>query len=110
VISVSDGNVSVSLPAFAITVTAPINSTVTVRWVAPTTNVDGTPITDLQGFRVFYGTTSGQYSQSVYIASPTITSAVIEGLTPATWYFAVKAISGSGVESAYSSEASKTLR
>ena len=110
VISVSDGNVSVSLPAFSITVTAPINSTVTVRWVAPTTNIDGTPITDLQGFRVFYGTASGQYSQSVYIASPTITSAVIEGLTPATWYFAVKAINGSGVESAYSSEASKTLR
>jgi len=109
VISASDGKVSVSLPAFSITATAPTRSTVTVRWVAPTTNVDGTPITDLQGFRVFYGTASGQYSQSVYIASSTITSAVIEELTPATWYFAVKAISGSGVESAYSSEASKTL-
>ena len=109
VISVSDGKASVSLPAFAITVTAPARSTVTVRWVAPTTNIDGTPITELQGFRVFYGTASGQYSQSVYIASSTITSAVIEELTPATWYFAVKAISSSGVESAYSSEASKTL-
>jgi len=109
VISVSDGKASVSLPAFSITVSAATKSTVTVRWAAPTTNVDGTPITALQGFRVHYGTASGQYSQSVLISSPAITSAVIEGLAPATWYFAVKAISSAGVESAYSSEASKTL-
>jgi hypothetical protein len=109
VISVSDGKVSTSLPAFTITVSAAPRASVTVRWVAPTTNVDGTPITGLQGFRVHYGTASGQYTQSVLIASPDITSAVIEGLTSATWYFAVKAISSSGVESAFSSEASKTI-
>jgi hypothetical protein len=101
--------VSTSLPAFTITVSAAPRASVTVRWVAPTTNVDGTPITGLQGFRVHYGTASGQYTQSVLIASPDITSAVIEGLTSATWYFAVKAISSSGVESAFSSEASKTI-
>jgi hypothetical protein len=109
VISVSDGKASASLPAFTVTVSAATQSTVTVRWVPPTTNVDGTPITGLQGYRVHYGTASGQYSQSVPIASPDITSVVIEGLTPATWYFAVKAISSTGVESAFSSEASKTL-
>jgi len=72
--------------------------------------VDGTPISGLQGYRVHYGTTSGQYSQSVPVGSSAITSAVIEGLSPATWYFAVKAISSSGVESEYSREASKTLQ
>ncbi len=110
VISVSDGTVTTALPAFTITVSAATTSSVTVRWVAPTTNVDGTPITGLQGYRVHYGTTSGQYSQSVPVGSSTITSAVIEGLSPATWYFAVKAISSSGVESEYSREASKTLQ
>jgi len=110
VISVSDGKVTASLPAFTITVSAATSSSVTVRWVAPTTNVDGTPISGLQGYRVHYGTTSGQYSQSVPVGSATITSAVIEGLSPATWYFAVKAISSSGVESEYSREASKTLQ
>ena len=110
VISVSDGTVSTALPAFTITVSAATTSSVTVRWVAPTTNVDGTPISGLQGYRVHYGTTSGQYSQSVPVGSSTITSAVIEGLSPATWYFAVKAISSSGVESEYSREASKTLQ
>lgn len=110
VISVSDGRVSASLPAFTITVSAATSSSVTVRWVAPTTNVDGTPISGLQGYRVHYGTTSGQYSQSVPVGSSTITSAVIEGLSPATWYFAVKAISSSGVESEYSREATKALQ
>jgi hypothetical protein len=46
----------------------------------------------------------------VPVGSATITSAVIEGLSPATWYFAVKAISSTGVESEYSREASKTLQ
>ncbi len=110
IISVSDGTVSAALPAFALTVGAALSGSVTVSWVAPTTNTDGTPLTGLSGYRVFYGTASGQYSQSVSVPSGNVTSVVIEGLsTGTTWYFAVKAANSSGVESAYSLERSKTL-
>jgi len=110
VISVSDGKASASLPAFAITVAAAPTSSVTVSWVPPTTNTDGTPVTALSGYKVYYGTASGQYSQSLAVASPTVTSVVVEGLsTGTTWYFALKAVSSSGVESAFSQEASKTI-
>jgi hypothetical protein len=72
--------------------------------------VDGTPIADLTGFRVFYGNVSGQYGQSLLVSSPAITSVVIEGLdTSTTWYFATKAVTAGGVESDYSQEVSKTL-
>jgi hypothetical protein len=72
--------------------------------------VDGTPITALAGFRVLYGNTSGQYGQSLLVSSPSITTVVIEGLTPSTtWYFVVKSVATSGVESDYSTEASKAM-
>jgi hypothetical protein len=72
--------------------------------------VDGTPLTTLSGFRVYYGTAPGQYGQTLPVPGPTLRSAVIEGLgTGQTWYFAVKAVADGGVESDYSREVSKSL-
>lgn len=110
VISASDGKASASLPAFAITVAAAPTGSITLSWVPPTQNTDGTPVTGLSGFRVFYGTASRQYAQSLVISSPSIRSVVVEGLSPGTtWYFGVKAVTSTGVESEYSNEAIKTL-
>lgn len=109
VITVSDGKASTSLAAFSITVAAAATQSVTLSWTPPTQNVDGTPVTDLAGFKVFYGTASGQYSSTLSLPSTSMNSVVIEGLTAGTWYFAVKAVNAAGVESAYSAEASKLL-
>jgi len=110
VISVSDGKVTSSLPAFSIAVAAPNLATVTLSWVPPTTNTDGTPVTGLSGFKVYYGTASGQYSQTLTVSGAATTSVVIEGLVPGnTWYFAVKAYNNSGTESVYSQEVSTTI-
>jgi chitodextrinase len=110
VISVSDGTTTTSLPAFSINVAQALTTSAKVSWRAPTTNVDGTPITALAGFRVLYGNSSGQYGQSLLVSSPSITSVVIEGLSPSTtWYFVVKSVATSGVESDYSTEASKAM-
>ena len=109
VISVSDGRASASLPAFAIRVDPAAMASVTLSWHAPTANEDGTPLTDLAGYQVHYGQAAGQYSQSVSLPSPTLTSVTIEDLAPATWYFAVKAVNSDGVQSSFSNEAAKTL-
>jgi len=110
VITVSDGKASASLVAYTITVSPARTTSVTLSWVPPKTNVDGTPLVDLTGFRVFYGTASGKYSQSLSIASSSVTSVVLEGLGSGyTWYFAVTAVASGGVESAYAKEVSKTL-
>ena len=37
----------------------------TLSWVAPSTNEDGTPLTDLAGYKIYYGTASGNYTQNI---------------------------------------------
>ena len=111
IISVSDGIATASLPKFAIKVVqaASTTSSVTLSWAPPTQNVDGTKLTNLSGYQVYYGKVSGQYAYSVSVGSSSITSAVIENLEPATWYFAIKAVTSSGTQSAFSAQLSKTV-
>jgi hypothetical protein len=110
VISVSDGMATTALPAFAITVVQPVpTGSFTVSWVPPTENEDGTRLTALAGYRIYYGKVSGQYAYSVTVGSPSITSAKIESLEPAVWYVAVTAITSAGMQSDFSMEVSKAV-
>ena len=109
-ISVSDGTATSSLPAFTITVALPVTRTATLNWTPPTQNMDGSPITNLAGYKVMYGSSPGQYSQSLSVPVPTMTSVAIEALEAGrTWYFTVKAVNTSRVESDFSNEVSKLL-
>jgi hypothetical protein len=105
-ISVSDGTNTVSLPAFNITVVATATGSATLSWTPPTQNTDGSPVL-LTGYRVYWGTQSGNYSNSTSIG-PGVAAYVVDQLTPATWYFVVTATSVGG-ESAFSNEASKVI-
>ncbi len=81
----------------------------TLSWDAPTTNTDGSPLTDLSGFNVYYGTSSGSYSQSTDVGN--VTTYQVTNLTGGlTYYFAVTAYDTSGNESGYSSEVNKTIQ
>jgi hypothetical protein len=108
-IAVSDGQYSAALPAFSITVQKPVSGNAALSWVPPTSNVDGTPITNLAGYRIAYGQYASNLAQSLDIPSPGITSAVIENLAAGTWYFAVKAYTTANVESDLSNLAQKTV-
>lgn len=110
VIRVTDGIATVSLPAFSITVEAPRTGSATLRWTPPTLNEDGSPINNLDGYRIYYGTNSSDLSTVLDVPDPGMTSAVVEGLTPATWYFALRAYNTLNVESALSNIASKTIQ
>ncbi len=37
------------------------SNSATLTWDAPTTNVDGTPLTDLAVYKIYYGTALGNY-------------------------------------------------
>jgi len=82
----------------------------TLNWTPPTLNEDGTPLTDLKGYRIFYGTSSASLNLRLDIPNPGVTSAVIENLSPGTWYFGMKTYNTSNVESGMSSVASKTIQ
>src|SRR6056297_44725 len=110
VISVSDGQATASLGAFAITVEAIAMGSVTLSWSPPTENTDGTTLTDLAGYRIYWGTTSGSYPNSVTIDNPGLNTYVVENLTPGTYEFVATSYNTSGVESDYSAPATKTVQ
>ena len=81
--------------------------TAMLSWTPPTTNEDGTPV-ELRGFNVYQGS-SPQNLQLVRSVSDIDTTVLIEGLAEGEHYFAVKAVSLNGVESAFSNIASKLI-
>jgi List-Bact-rpt repeat protein len=82
--------------------------TVTLHWDAPTTNTDGTPLTDLAGYIIYYGPTSGNYTNSLDVGN--VMTSVVNNLTDGlTNYFTVIAYNSAGVESSFSNEVNKTL-
>ncbi len=114
VISVTDGSNSVSLAGFNLVVSAsttppPTTGNATLNWQPPTERTDGTSLTNLNGYRIYYGTTPGNYSSSVNLTNPGLTSYVIENLAAGTWYFVMTAIDGTGLESARTNPVSKTI-
>lgn len=111
VISVNDGQSITSLSPFTVNVmsqNAALGSA-TLSWLPPTEQTDGSPIGELSGYRLLYGQSSGDYTQTVAINNPGITRYMIEGLTSGEWYFAIQTVDGSGAISAPSAEARKTI-
>lgn len=108
-IRVSDGVATASLPAFSIDVQQVATGSATLSWLAPTTRTDGSPLTNLAGFRIRYGTASGSYPNVITIPNGSLTSAMIENLPAATWFFVVSAYDSTGAESASTSPVSKTI-
>jgi Putative Ig domain len=112
-IFVSDGALKTALPPFSIEVTnSPATgstSTASLSWSAPTRNEDGSPLTDLAGYRIHYGTSASDLGQRIDVGDPATTSAVVQNLTPGTWFFAISAYTQAGVESSHSQVASKVI-
>ena len=83
------------------------SSSLMLSWTAPTTNEDGTPLTDLAGFRLYYGSRSGEYTEVITVGN--FTTAEIGGFGPGTYYLAVTAYDIYGNESAFSNEIDHTF-
>ena len=89
-----------------------------LTWDYPTTNTDGSALTDLGGFKVYYGTSSGSYSTTIDVAFATcitaspcsISTYTVANLSNGTtYYFAATAYDTFYNESAYSNEVSKII-
>ena len=128
VISATDGISTASLPAFSIVVVGEGGSTsgggtttppstppssgqgsATVSWQPPTTNTNGSPINNLAGYTIYYGTSANSYS-TVKVANPGLTSYTISNLAPGAYSFVVVAYNSAGESSPYSSVATKTIK
>src|SRR5262245_9940249 len=98
-ISVSDGKKSNSLSAFNITVDAIALGTATLSWNPPSENADGSSLTDLAGYRIYYGRDPTVLGRAVSVTNPGLTRYVVENLQPGRWHFVMTSINAQGVES-----------
>ena len=81
-------------------------------WDAPSSNTDGSPATDLAGYKIYYGTVSGNYTASIDVGNTTsIPIATLSSSVPISglYYIAVTVYDTAGNESAYSNEINKSL-
>jgi len=83
--------------------------TVTLTWIAPTGNTNGTPLTDLAGYHIHYGTSQDNLAKVIDLAGTGTTEYEVSGLAPGTYYFAVTAYTAMGTESAQSDIGNKTI-
>jgi len=83
---------------------------VTLNWTEPTTNTNGTALTDLTGYTIQYGTSAASLSEVVNIDSPTTTSYTVQNLTPGTWYFGIVATASDGTQSTLSNVVSTQVQ
>ncbi len=79
-----------------------------LSWTAPTKNTDGSNLTNLSGYKIYYGTSSKNYSQTVSVPGGTTSTWTLQ-LAPGTYYFALTAIDSAGGESAKTNEVSKSV-
>jgi hypothetical protein len=90
-------------------VTAVSSGTATLSWTAPTINTDGSALTNLSGYRIYYGTSAGALDQTIQLSGTGLITYVISNLSPATYYFALTAINSLGIESDKSNIVSKVI-
>jgi Fibronectin type III domain len=103
---------SINMQAAALSQVAVLQPTgsAILTWQPPALNTDGSSITDLAAFKIYWGTTQGTYSQSTKISSATARTHTVTGLAKGTWYFVVTALNSQGTESPYSNVWSKTVQ
>jgi len=80
-----------------------------ISWTKPTTNSDGSALTDLASYKILFGKSTTSLTQTQTVNSATATSATVPALAAGTWYFAVRAVNSKGVESSNSNVAQKTV-
>lgn len=71
----------------------------TVSWTAPEHSADGSPLTDLAGYRVLVGTASGEYTRTYTVDGTQTLDLTIPDLSAGTYYVVVKAYDTSNNES-----------
>ena len=78
-------------------------ATIALSWDPPVSNNDGTPYTNLSGYKIYYGTSSGNYSQSIDVGN--VVTYTLNNLSDGvTYYFVTTAYDTSNVETPYSNE------
>jgi hypothetical protein len=83
--------------------------TASLSWTPVTTDTSGTPLADLAGYKIYYGTSPTDVNTPILVPDPSATAYLVANLPSGTWYFAVAAYTTGGVDGVRSNVASKTI-
>jgi hypothetical protein len=88
----------------------PQGASAILSWTAPSKNVDGSPLTPVAGYYIYYGTSPGALNQVVQIKDPAVSSYEIKPSTPGIYYFSILAYTAAGERGAASASLAKVIR
>ena len=83
--------------------------TALLSWNPPTRNTDDSVLTDLAGFKIYYGMFPDDYDETITINNEGLTSYLVENLAFGDWCFVMTAFNSDGIESVYSAEVCKAV-
>lgn len=81
-------------------------SNIILSWIAPAEREDNSPLSlsEIAGYRVYYGTVQGDYLNSIHIDDVSVDSHTFEVLSSSTYYIVMTTYDTDGRESLYSPE------
>ena len=107
--STGTGDTVVSTPVASTPVAStPVTSTpgssgtgdnLTLSWSAPTENTNGSALTNLAGYIIYYGTSASAMTQTIDINTVGIQTYVVDNLSAGSWYFQIVAVNSAGEQS-----------
>ena len=91
--------------------TAPVYASgpATLYWTIPAFNTDGTVLTNLKGYKIYYSHNASNLWKMLNVTDITETSLQINNLGKGTWYFGIRAYNTAGNKSDLSNIVSKVI-
>jgi len=91
-------------PVLTTSAVPPVGLSATLDWIPPTENENGTPVPDLAGYIVYFGSLSGIYTDFRALDNPGLVTYVLDLPSSGEWFIAVTALNSAGNESDFSNE------
>ena len=81
----------------------------TLSWSAPTENTNGSALTNLAGYIIYYGTSASAMTQTIDINTVGVLNYVVDNLSAGSWYFQIVAVNAAGEQSSPSAIVSASI-
>ena len=80
------------------------DGTAVLSWVAPSEREDSTALSlsEIVGYRIYYGVESGIYQDRIVISDPSATQAQITGISSGNYFVVITTVDTDGRESSWS--------
>ena len=87
------------------------NTALSLTWVAPSERADNTglSLSEIAGYRIYYGTETGNYQNQIEVNDGSAEQAQIVGVSSGAYYLVMTTIDTDGRESSYSPEVAVTI-